>query len=66
MNDDADVTKCTMELCNLIDAYSERIDDHNLIAILCGVVSEIGQLQGYRKKDFNSLIIGILNYKERK
>jgi len=65
MNEDRDIVECTQLISKLISVYSSDIDEDNLLAILIGIAKEIGDIKGYRKKDFREKLKQIIDFRER-
>lgn len=53
------------KLTDLIEEYSPRIDEDNLLGILIGFCLAIGEYRGYRKRDFKHKLKDIIDYKEK-
>lgn len=65
MNEDGDIIVCTTRISCIIEEYSGVIDEDNLLAILLGIAKEIGDIKGYRKKDFREKLKQIIDFRER-
>ena len=65
MNDDWAILNCTRTISDVIQEWSDLIDEDNLLAILIGIAKEIGDIKGYRKKDFREKLKQIIDFRER-
>jgi hypothetical protein len=65
MNDDWAILNCTRTISDAIQEWSDLIDEDNLLAILIGIAKEIGDIKGYRKKDFREKLKQIIDFRER-
>jgi len=65
MNEDEDILFLTQTISKLIGIWSSLIDEDNLLAILLGIAKEIGDIKGYRKKDFREKLKQIIDFRER-
>jgi len=63
MNNDLDIQLLVSDIGNLIENYSDKIDTDNLLAILISICHMIGDVKGYRRKDFIHKLNNIIKIK---